>query len=503
MTNPYCQVLGITVPTLESVKDHTEASTYTLLIVALLEHGAPMTLAEVAKRFERAGIAPAESAVRSLSRCRPARSPVYRDGDQYSLDPYDDETDLWAFRLGLRGPKFPRLTIAKPQAAPDVLPGLDQPLTVAELDEAWTHTSLHNWSSQRLAVCVLDAHDGGPLTPNEVISFVHQWSSSVRLKPGSASRWHRKSAVQVRDDGSWEMAQGHDAVTSARNEVRGRIERIRQMQHVPPDPREMAAHTRRCERKRQLHADELAAMSRVLAYAWPSADPQAIVLIDVNLRQIQTHFADDFDTVRLRIDAYDIVAAESVRGLLRMLGMDSGVRRLAELGPSQQTIKSGSYGRPLKITTELLVRSSCDIDRPFVSDAQLHKLARAGERDALTERLESNAKSMFALYQYGRLHRWVRVRWRSLDEAITAPWVHRDEDGLHRIIRGAYEAGAAVDAVIGRSPDWDDPWAGARECRVHQFDEYDLRLVADNVFVVFDWDVQAVRVRGGADGAAL
>ena len=42
--NPYCRILGITVPNLASVKDHREANTYSLLIVALLERGEPMTL---------------------------------------------------------------------------------------------------------------------------------------------------------------------------------------------------------------------------------------------------------------------------------------------------------------------------------------------------------------------------------------------------------------------------------------------------------------------------
>jgi hypothetical protein len=79
--NDWCRSLDIEVPSLASVKDHTEANTYSLLIVALLEEGRPLSLAEVADRFEDAGIAPAPRALRSLKRCRPARAPVYRDGD--------------------------------------------------------------------------------------------------------------------------------------------------------------------------------------------------------------------------------------------------------------------------------------------------------------------------------------------------------------------------------------------------------------------------------------
>ena len=123
MSNPYCEILGIEVPSVEAVKDHPEASTYTLLIVALLERGGPMTLLQVADRFEEAGVASAEPALRSLKRCRPARAPVYRDGDDYGLDPHDDELDLWVFRLGLRPPKAPMLKLVAPPTCAKSPPG--------------------------------------------------------------------------------------------------------------------------------------------------------------------------------------------------------------------------------------------------------------------------------------------------------------------------------------------------------------------------------------------
>jgi len=47
-SNTFCRVLGIGVPALEAVKDHRDASPYSLLLVALLEAGRPLTLAQVA-----------------------------------------------------------------------------------------------------------------------------------------------------------------------------------------------------------------------------------------------------------------------------------------------------------------------------------------------------------------------------------------------------------------------------------------------------------------------
>ena len=104
-SNAYCKALGIQVPRLEVARHSPDANYYSLLIVALLERGEPLTLQEAAKRLEEAGVAPADRALASLKRCRPARPPLYRDGDLYALDPHDHEADLWAFRLGLRPPK--------------------------------------------------------------------------------------------------------------------------------------------------------------------------------------------------------------------------------------------------------------------------------------------------------------------------------------------------------------------------------------------------------------
>ncbi|NJD19354.1 MAG: hypothetical protein FIA95_08760, partial [Gemmatimonadetes bacterium] len=136
---------------MERLQGHPEANTFSLLIVALLERGEAMTLAEVAARFEDAGVAQEEDALRSLKRCRPARDPVYRDGDRYGLDPHSDELDFWAFRLGLRPAKWALLDAGAaapaPAPAPPRVPGLDEPITLHELEEALRNAWVYGWSS--------------------------------------------------------------------------------------------------------------------------------------------------------------------------------------------------------------------------------------------------------------------------------------------------------------------------------------------------------------------
>jgi hypothetical protein len=89
----------------------------------------------------------------------------------------------------------------------------------------------------------------------------------------------------------------------------------------------------------------------------------------------------------------------------------------------------------------------------------LRDYLRRGEQTKLRRRLEADAKSLYALYQYGRLHGAVRLRWGFLDEMLPAPWVHRDEQTLHHLLKEAYTRGVPLDVVVGSAPGWTDPWS--------------------------------------------
>lgn len=495
MTNRYCEELGIEVPKLESVKDHREANTYALLIVTLLEKGGTMTLAEVARRFERAGIAPASRALLSLQRCKPARPPVYRDGDHYALDPYDDELDLWIFRLGLRPPRAPRLSVVRPR--PEPVPGPEEPLTVAEIEEAWKETTLSDWSLQRLVLAVLDAHRG-ELSAEKVVAFVSTWAGRRLPSPDIPHVRRRNSAVEVRDDGRWAIAPGpraHEALLAARKAVRERIELARRWASTLPDPAAIKASQHAWERKRAAHAAELAAMRRVILHAFPAAEPEALVLLDVGERSLSTFLGEEISASRERLDDYEILAAVDVRALLRALDYEPGRRRLAELGPPQKTMTLNRRGRTLKITNELLLQGSCGISRAFGDPEKLRAYLRTGRHTQLRRRLEADAKSLFALYQYGRLHGVVRLRWGFLDEAIPVPWVHRDETTLHGLKKQALEMGVPVEVVAGAAPGWSEPWSRSRRCFVRKEPGgYYLWLIDEAGYAIDDVEVQLARL---------
>lgn len=89
----------------------------------------------------------------------------------------------------------------------------------------------------------------------------------------------------------------------------------------------------------------------------------------------------------------------------------------------------------------------------------------------------------------------LRVRWGPVNDMLPVPWVHADETVLHRIVRSAFEIGAEIEAVVGKAPDWNQPWARARLLRVMTGrNEHDLVLVDEEGFSVDDRDVQVARL---------
>ena len=316
-SNAYCAALGISPPRIDDAKASPDANYYSLLIIALLERGGPMTLAEAAARFAAAEVtSSANEALAALKRCKPARAPIYRDGDSYALDPHDDEVDFWLFRLGLRPARSAPLQAIPNASAP--LPSTDQPLTVAALDEAWREGVPNSWSAQRVAVAVLDAHQS-PMSSDDVIVFVSARSRWSPLRPESAQFW-RSGAIVVREDGVWELDRTHEVVRSAREAVCNRVSDIRRWAATRPDTVAMEAHRQRIERERTAHARELAAMRRVLVHAFPATQPRAVALVDVGAREVTTFLSDEITPALQRLSEYDIIGAVNVQGVAPRAG---------------------------------------------------------------------------------------------------------------------------------------------------------------------------------------
>jgi hypothetical protein len=149
----------------------------------------------------------------------------------------------------------------------------------------------------------------------------------------------------------------------------------------------------------------------------------------------------------------------------------------------------------LKVTTALLVQGSCGISKPVGEDRKLAAYVATGATAKLLRRLEADAKSLHALYEYGRLHGAVRLRWGFLDERIPAPWVHRDEPTLHDLQKSALAMSVPLEVVVGTAPGWDEPWSRVRLAHVeHDPNGWRHSLVGDDGTVIDEADVQRARL---------
>lgn len=277
--------------------------------------------------------------------------------------------------------------------------------------------------------------------------------------------------------------------------VRDRIAVVRRQSPNRFIPGESEQRQLEWERKRAAHRAQLTALKRALLVAFPPARPEAVALLDIGEHEITTFVGDELATLPSRLAAYDLLGAVDVRGLLRALGLTPGARRLAELGPPQKTVQIDQRGRTVKLTTAMLVQGSCGIARPFGDEKKLAEYLSRGELTKLRRRLEADVKSLYALYEYGRLHGAVRLRWGFLEQRIPAPWVHRDESRLYNLEQSALAMNVPLEVVVGSAPGWDEPWSRVRLAYVEKDESgWRTRLVGEDGSPIDEADVQRARL---------
>ena len=143
----------------------------------------------------------------------------------------------------------------------------------------------------------------------------------------------------------------------------------------------------------------------------------------------------------------------------------------------------------------MLIRSSCSLSRPLGNKATLLAYLQGMQKTRLRRRLEADAKALFALYQYGRLHGCVRLHWGFIDETLPAPWVQRDERTLYDLMESSNERDVPLEVVVGSAPGWEDPWSRARPACVKKDEggwRYQLFDMDGNW--IDELDIQAARL---------
>ena len=168
--NRYCERLGIPPPVVERFVERAGIKLLHLMVLALLEHGEPLEIEEVADRLLDAGVgAPSGDMLYSLRKSWHGLQPVIREPDgRMGLDLESFELGFLVRKFGLE-PCESRVEVSSPPPEP-VMPGDEVPLREDELNEALRRASL---SDVRTAAAVLDLR-GGPLSFEEIRGAVER-----------------------------------------------------------------------------------------------------------------------------------------------------------------------------------------------------------------------------------------------------------------------------------------------------------------------------------------
>ena len=132
-TNHYCDRLDLPVPRLEEFVGRRDIKLFDLMVVAPLEHGAPLCGELLAARLTAAGVEAATGDMAySLQKAWHGMEPVYRDAEgRWGLDLSSSELKHRLFGLELRSARTTPVA-AEPEPAEELIPD-HVPLTEVEL----------------------------------------------------------------------------------------------------------------------------------------------------------------------------------------------------------------------------------------------------------------------------------------------------------------------------------------------------------------------------------
>ena len=221
----------------------------------------------------------------------------------------------------------------------------------------------------------------------------------------------------------------------------------------------------------------------------------ALTLLDVDQRTLETHYHETVFSVATKLNEYTVVIGLNPRSLMDELGIKDVLPwRLIDLAHHPKSKQINKRGRKLAITTELLITSSTGISKPLGDPIKMHHYWRDGKRTALTKRLESDAKSLFAFYSYGALQNSICLRWGFLSEGYLAEWGIPGEPSLYDFMRQKMVTAEPIEFVRGTAPGWSEPWSRGKTGVVKAINHRDVELQIDDEWVVIPREeFQAVR----------
>jgi hypothetical protein len=466
VTATYSTRLGIEPPNVEQFIDGGTKLLH-LVVLALVESSRPLTLDELVRRLGTAGVGSRVGDLgHSIQKAWHGLPPVVRGADgRFDLDLEADEL-RWLLRdLGLlKAPPAARIEPPPPPERAD-----HEPLTEQEVKAVLGRPAL---SSLRQTAAILDM-TGRPMSVDEIDAYAKAASSHAWKIAGQEPRSGWRTDL-FHDDGAGRLAINRDspAVVPMRQAVRKLaqprlVERARQAFWA--ERREI----RDAELAVQAREDvaKAASLRRAVLRVFVGAGGRATALVDLGTRTMRSFMPDEIGQLPAALDAFDVLIGLDLREHLVALDLEVGRWRLIDLGPPQKTLRLNKAGRTLKITTEMLIRSSVGISRALGDPKKTAQYMADDDRGKLARRIGSDAKHLAMYYAYGASHGFVRLRWGFLNERLGVSWALPGDLLLYDLLKRALVDKTPLDVVLGWSaPGWEQPWSRARRVTVTKFE---------------------------------
>jgi hypothetical protein len=518
-TNRYCERLGIEIPSIATVANSSEASLFHVMIAALLERGAPMTLDEIAERLWRVPLPPRLARADLPSDLRAAwhgMQPIVHDTEgRVALNLLSDE---W---LHLPYHIHPRESQPAPTQAEYEPPGDDVPLSNAEVEAAFRNRSLSTYSSIRQAAAILET-TGSALTVDDINNRLRALTRYPgRIDDNSVQNWRRTDMLIVEPDGLVRLNTASRDVPAFRRDIRRMgLAKLRARRGCGGfSPEERAARQEKAAAEQRQDMERARATRRAFVYIVPG-DGQAVAaaLIDPSRwdrfgesaaaghdapsgslegshlavesgegpggesghrsnaeavmqaprrdkdedgrgtggegqPEVEIFIgADVLEAFTARLREFDLLAGVDLRQSLRGLGLDPDDWLLAELRPTDRTHLPTDVAK-VAVSLDSIVRATTGTRRRLMEPQDWRRLTESRKKKtasdkALANRLTSEARTLFALYDYGALHRGVKTRRATGVKLLPVSWAMPGDPSVHTIVEAAARAWVPIDVAV-------------------------------------------------------
>ena len=471
------------------------------MALALLEAGRPLSVEAIAERLGRLALPPRLAAAGNTGSLRRAwhnQSPLVRDpvDGRFSLDLLAHHEVRWIAYLAdpLRAPA------ARPRPEDYRQPPESEPLSQIEVNAAFGHRTLYDYSSIRRAAAVLEASGGGPLSLEEINRrLAVQSARAAGLDERAVGLW-QSDLVVVGADGMLRLNAASRDLAAFRRDIRRMASaRLRQQVQSEQARASIAQHeVRRAEEDRR-DIEEARRVRRALVHIVAvDGVARAAAVIDAAVREQRLFVGEAMGDLAAHLNAFEFLAGVDLRPSLRSIGLDPDRWWLAELRPTQRTIRPSDQGAVVVSLPGVVQATTGKRGVPVDANAWTPLLA-AQSTARLVNRLEAEAQALFALYEYGALHGGVRIRRRPGDRLLPVAWTLRGDANLHDIASASVRHWLPVEIVVGPSVDLSDPWRNATTVTIVERDR-DVYFVreGDEVRALDPSDIRAVRLPPGS-----